>query len=103
MDTFSDFTAPDGGPSHCIPLRSLIGLLEADIDREFQPEQASESRDVFRWRLPVSQAHWCQIWSTNPLDRVNKEIKRRTAVVGVLPQPRGPAAPSGRGAGPAAR
>lgn len=25
--------------------------------------------------------HWRQIWSTNPLERVNKEIKRRTDVV----------------------
>jgi putative transposase len=29
--------------------------------------------------------HWRQIWSTNPLERVNKEIKRRTEVVGVFP------------------
>ncbi|TFD27021.1 hypothetical protein E3T49_14135 [Cryobacterium cryoconiti] len=28
--------------------------------------------------------HWRQIWSTNPLKRVNKEIKRRTDVVGVF-------------------
>ena len=28
--------------------------------------------------------HWRQIWSTNPLERVNKEIKRRTDVVGVF-------------------
>jgi putative transposase len=29
--------------------------------------------------------HWRKIWSTNPLGRVNKEIKRRTNVVGVFP------------------
>jgi putative transposase len=31
------------------------------------------------------KAHWRKIWSTNPLERVNKEIKRRSRVVGIFP------------------
>ncbi len=29
--------------------------------------------------------HWARIDSTNPLERLNREIKRRTEVVGVCP------------------
>ena len=31
------------------------------------------------------KAHWQKIWSTNPLERINKEIKRRSRVVGIFP------------------
>jgi len=35
------------------------------------------------YRLPSE--HWTKLRSTNPLERVNKEIGRRTDVVGILP------------------
>lgn len=35
--------------------------------------------------LALPQKHWRQIRSNNPLDRLNKEVKRRTDVVGIFP------------------
>ena len=35
--------------------------------------------------MAFPQSHWRRIYSTNPLERLNKEVKRRTNVVGVFP------------------
>ena len=35
--------------------------------------------------MAFPKEHWWQIATTNPLERVNKEIKRRSRVVGIFP------------------
>ncbi len=43
------------------------------------------SRDDVLAYMAFPREHWAQISSTNPLERVNKEIKRSSDVVGIFP------------------
>lgn len=60
----------------------------ADALRERFPKLAAlmdGSREEVLAYMAFAKEHWPQIASTNPLERVNKEIKRRADVVGIFP------------------
>ncbi|MGB0112690.1 MAG: IS256 family transposase [Ilumatobacteraceae bacterium] len=64
-------------------LHAVVAMLEDRFPKAAEILAAAES-DVTAY-ASFPRAHWRKISSTNPLERINKEIKRRSNVVGIFP------------------
>uniref|UniRef100_UPI0009C064E2 IS256 family transposase n=1 Tax=Mycobacterium avium TaxID=1764 RepID=UPI0009C064E2 len=70
-------------------VRAQLDTIAGMLARQFPKDETmfSEGAADITACADVPVAHCKNIWSTNPLERLNKEIKRRTDVVGVFPNP----------------
>jgi putative transposase len=73
---------PDA-PATRAQLHTVVAMLQDRFPKAAEILAGAEG-DVTAYAA-FPRAHWRKISSTNPLERINKEIKRRSNVVGIFP------------------
>ena len=64
-------------------LHEVVGMLETRFPKAAEILSNAEADVTAYTAFP--KPHWRKISTTNPLERINKEIKRRSNVVGIFP------------------
>ena len=76
------FAQPDAKGARA-QLRVVVDQLEP-VAPEVAAKLAAAEDDLLAYTT-FPQQHWSKIWSNNPIERLNRELKRRTDVVQIFP------------------